>query len=99
MRPEALHQFGPGGAKGRAVLVRNQVVDRQQLPLRLEPAQHRLEVSLPLVRVNGAKERMLEEPVKLPGRLAAQKVGAVKVGSSRVDLQACKLEYSIVSPK
>ena len=22
-----------------------------------------------------------------------------KVGSSRVDLQACKLEYSIVSPK
>ena len=26
-------------------------------------------------------------------------VGAVRVGSSRVDLQACKLEYSIVSPK
>ena len=25
--------------------------------------------------------------------------GAVVVGSSRVDLQACKLEYSIVSPK
>ena len=24
---------------------------------------------------------------------------AVNVGSSRVDLQACKLEYSIVSPK
>ena len=24
---------------------------------------------------------------------------AVQVGSSRVDLQACKLEYSIVSPK
>ena len=24
---------------------------------------------------------------------------AVVVGSSRVDLQACKLEYSIVSPK
>ena len=23
----------------------------------------------------------------------------LKVGSSRVDLQACKLEYSIVSPK
>ena len=26
-------------------------------------------------------------------------VQLVKVGSSRVDLQACKLEYSIVSPK
>ena len=24
---------------------------------------------------------------------------SVRVGSSRVDLQACKLEYSIVSPK
>ena len=24
---------------------------------------------------------------------------ATEVGSSRVDLQACKLEYSIVSPK
>ena len=26
-------------------------------------------------------------------------VETLKVGSSRVDLQACKLEYSIVSPK
>ena len=26
-------------------------------------------------------------------------VGGAPVGSSRVDLQACKLEYSIVSPK
>ena len=29
--------------------------------------------------------------------IAAQQIG--DVGSSRVDLQACKLEYSIVSPK
>ena len=28
-----------------------------------------------------------------------RRAGAVGVGSSRVDLQACKLEYSIVSPK
>ena len=27
------------------------------------------------------------------------RTAAVRVGSSRVDLQACKLEYSIVSPK
>ena len=36
-------------------------------------------------------------------RLASSKIeggdAEVKVGSSRVDLQACKLEYSIVSPK
>ena len=31
--------------------------------------------------------------------LAATGSGPKKVGSSRVDLQACKLEYSIVSPK
>ena len=30
---------------------------------------------------------------------AAAGGGPVEVGSSRVDLQACKLEYSIVSPK
>ena len=29
----------------------------------------------------------------------AVRVAIVEVGSSRVDLQACKLEYSIVSPK
>ena len=37
-----------------------------------------------------------------PVREAAAQVSQgcfVQVGSSRVDLQACKLEYSIVSPK
>ena len=29
----------------------------------------------------------------------AKRLANLKVGSSRVDLQACKLEYSIVSPK
>ena len=33
------------------------------------------------------------------GRMQAILVNAGNVGSSRVDLQACKLEYSIVSPK
>ena len=34
-------------------------------------------------------------------RLASAEIDPVRlrVGSSRVDLQACKLEYSIVSPK
>ena len=38
----------------------------------------------------------------IPNRVVARlpEAGVVKdVGSSRVDLQACKLEYSIVSPK
>ena len=33
------------------------------------------------------------------GRVPMMEVYALYVGSSRVDLQACKLEYSIVSPK
>ena len=32
-------------------------------------------------------------------RAVAEERGIPEVGSSRVDLQACKLEYSIVSPK
>ena len=42
------------------------------------------------------------DPKKEATKLLAKKAGArqsSKVGSSRVDLQACKLEYSIVSPK
>ena len=35
----------------------------------------------------------------LAARLATHYAPALEVGSSRVDLQACKLEYSIVSPK
>ena len=34
----------------------------------------------------------------VPAAIVARELD-VRVGSSRVDLQACKLEYSIVSPK
>ena len=33
------------------------------------------------------------------GAVVILAAGSAAVGSSRVDLQACKLEYSIVSPK
>ena len=36
---------------------------------------------------------------KNPGLALLEKKVDELVGSSRVDLQACKLEYSIVSPK
>ena len=38
-----------------------------------------------MVKVNGLQTKLVQGPKD--------------VGSSRVDLQACKLEYSIVSPK
>jgi hypothetical protein len=52
---------------------------------------------------------VLQEATNLPNLIALARIGAIpfivvlldgsSVGSSRVDLQACKLEYSIVSPK
>ena len=39
------------------------------------------------------------DPVALAKGFEAAGAAALSVGSSRVDLQACKLEYSIVSPK
>ena len=36
---------------------------------------------------------------QIAAALAGGAVSSREVGSSRVDLQACKLEYSIVSPK
>ena len=48
-----------------------------------------IEVSIPLEEIN--KESAREKSIR-HGHPST-------VGSSRVDLQACKLEYSIVSPK
>ena len=57
-----------------------------------------------IVRVNelGKKDGVAAEFAKLGGTRLGESSGysvIVDVGSSRVDLQACKLEYSIVSPK
>ena len=65
------------------------------------------------VRRAGLKIRMQQQPLKLlqvllerPGEVVSREelrnrlwASESFVGSSRVDLQACKLEYSIVSPK
>jgi len=55
------------------------------------------------------RQSVLQEATNLPNLIALARIGAIpfivvlldgsSVGSSRVDLQACKLEYSIVSPK
>ena len=46
-----------------------------------------------MTQTNGHKFISADGHVQEPANLW------VEVGSSRVDLQACKLEYSIVSPK
>ena len=43
------------------------------------------------------RKRRLEMAIALAPQSAG--LAGLLVGSSRVDLQACKLEYSIVSPK
>ena len=45
----------------------------------------------------GADARLVTDPGDAAGAAGVVLPGVV--GSSRVDLQACKLEYSIVSPK
>ena len=59
-----------------------------------------------LAELVGARGRVIALDLNLAGlrstRAVAQRLGHTNlfcVGSSRVDLQACKLEYSIVSPK
>ena len=53
--------------------------------------------------LKGRKGSALEDAVPGAGEAVAELTKTIKatreVGSSRVDLQACKLEYSIVSPK
>ena len=55
-----------------------------------------------LEQTNRAHDEQMKELLERFGQLSNRLNGAPApeaVGSSRVDLQACKLEYSIVSPK
>ena len=45
------------------------------------------------------ERNLLKFAAALVGAMSARMIDEDVVGSSRVDLQACKLEYSIVSPK
>ena len=58
-------------------------------PVEIEPKIREL-----VERYDSKKEQLGEK-----GLSELSEANLRKVGSSRVDLQACKLEYSIVSPK
>ena len=47
----------------------------------------------------GLTFQQIQKYEKGTNRVGASRIQQISVGSSRVDLQACKLEYSIVSPK
>ena len=74
-----------------------------QLDASKAPCEARIpEVKAPVLVIMGAKDPDFSNPAAEANLVATRLHGQVvmiEVGSSRVDLQACKLEYSIVSPK
>ena len=57
------------------------------------------EVDLLLAKAGSDKRKILRATIYLSDVADFVEMNRLWVGSSRVDLQACKLEYSIVSPK
>src|SRR5207247_7749924 len=68
------HQFLARRAEGRAVLVWDQVVHGQIAPIWFQPVEDRLQVIIPVARIEGAKKRVLEHPVKEERGLVAQEI-------------------------
>jgi len=80
VRTEPVHQLLARRSKGRAILVGNQIVDCQIMSTRVNPAQDGPHVVVAPRRVDGAKERVLENPVKRPWRCFRQKIAQDELG-------------------
>src|ERR1017187_3097018 len=79
MRREPLLLLLPGGAERRTfTFLNNQVIDRQILSIRLEPAQHGADVVVTLLWFDGTKQRVFEKPVELKRWFVAQKIGELE---------------------
>lgn len=78
MGQEAFVELLCSGAKWRAICVRNQVVNGEVMASWLQPIQHGLRVYPPLRWLDSAKERVLEDPLKLPCWGIPQKVGLME---------------------
>ena len=64
MRRIARHQLFARGPEWRAISIGDQVVDREVLPIRLQPTQDCGVVFVALVWSNRAEQGMLEDPIK-----------------------------------
>src|SRR5208283_1826608 len=70
----------PGGAERRTfTFPDHQVIDRQILSVRLEPAQNGPDVIVTLLGFNGTEQRMFKNPVELKRRFSAQKIGRLEL--------------------
>lgn len=64
MRGKPPPKLLPAGAKRWSLGIRNQVVDRQEFTAWLQPSECGLNVFIPSRGVDGAEQRVLEQPVK-----------------------------------
>src|ERR1035437_7279847 len=79
MRREPLPLLLPGGAERRTfTFLDNQVIDRQILSVRLEPAQHGADIIVAFAGIDGAEERVFKNPVVLKRWFVAQKIGKLE---------------------
>src|ERR1035437_1507086 len=80
MRREPLPLLLPGGAERRTFAIfDDQVIDRQILPVRLEPAPDGADIIVAFTGMNGTEERVLKEPVELKWWFVAQKIGKLEL--------------------
>ena len=74
VRRETPQDFIASRAKGRTVLVRNQVMDSKELPRWAQPAQDGAHIIVAAIGINRAIAGVLEEPIELPRRRVRQKI-------------------------
>src|ERR1017187_2770288 len=65
MRRKPLPLFVARRAKRRAVRVGNQIIHGEKLPAGFQPTQHSTDVIVAFAWIDGAKQRVLEQPVEL----------------------------------
>lgn len=78
----------PSDPKGWAINLRNQVVNREIMSARLEPPANGANVKFAFLRLNGAKQRVLKQPIELKRRFSPQKISTPKLAAPTLRLRA-----------
>src|SRR5437764_6655162 len=84
MRRKPAHEFVSRRAKGRTIVIWDQIMDGEKLAVGLEPAQNRLHVVVAPARVDSAEKGVFEKPIEWSWRAIDQKIdqkiGTLKLG-------------------